>query len=234
MYQHTASTSQVTPAGSPQNAQGPRADCPALCARAFGGCLRALRPAQQSLMALPSTLGQPVPPPLDLWLLAWRRAHRFWIAALRIRVAVGYWWRRQHPHGSRNRSFNGSDDRGVQCLTPRPQSLWFPSQWTCLSGQRLNRVILHWFSVSSPALWTLRDAHIHHGQLRTPRGRQTSRGRIPKHIERMGREAVRSFLAHRAQLARAAPLSALQTPFHTPSMWTIAEVRKQRDLSGRY
>ena len=187
-------------------------------------------------MALPSTLGQPVPPLLPPWLVAWLRVHRSFNAACQIRVAVGAWWQRFKSRYGSMRHPLGVASRSMEPSQVRLCSSWQPGIDGTTDRQWANLNLGHflWFAGTPATHRTLSNGHQSNREDRTPRDRRKPHGRIPSAVMHMGREASRSYVAHRAQLAHAAALSTFQTPLHMLSRRALAEIRRQNDLSGRY
>ena len=188
--------------------------CPRLCARTLDGRLSVRPPVHRSSMALPFTVGRPAPPPLALWLLAWLAAHRSFLAACQIRVAVGaWWWRRKRGRGSLRRLIGAAIPR-IEFTQVRTRRCWGHDIDGTTDGQRVIWRSLLRQAATEAAQRTLKDALQNYGMDRTRRGHNRPHGRLPTIILRLDHVSQRSYMAHRAEMTRTATLSAFQTTLH--------------------
>ena len=185
-------------------------------------------------MALPSTLGQPVPPPLPPWLVAWLRAHRSFIAMCQVRVAVGSWWRRrQHDRGSLGHPL-GVAFPLTALSSMRPHSPQDSDIDRTTDGQRVNQRTFLWTAAAEAAHGTFKDTLKYYENGPTPSGRYRQCGSLPQSLWPMDHETRSAYVAHRAQQTRAAALSAFQTLPYMPSWRELAAARRQHGFIGLY
>ena len=190
---------------------------PGLCARVLGGRLSVFPPACRATMAWPFSarqLAQPAPPQS---LQVWHAAHRSWLAACQINVAMRRWWHQTRTgNGSMSPSCEGDVGRAA-AQQRRAETQWFAVHDGMSSGPWDNHSNSQWSTVLPSARTTLTEAHYVCGQYRTPRGRNGQHGRLPGCISGADPETRCAYVAQRAQLTRAAALSAFQTLHHTSS-----------------
>ena len=145
------------------------------------------------------------------------QTHRSWLAACQINVAMQRWWRRTRTgNGSMSPSCEGDVGRAA-AQQRRAETQWFAVHDGMSSGPWDNHSNSQWSTVLPSARTTLTEAHYVCGQYRTPRGRNGQHGRLPGCISGADPETICAYVAQRAQLTRAAALSAFQTLHHTSS-----------------
>ena len=127
-----------------------------------------------------------------------------------------WWCRTRTGIGSMSPSSEGDVGRAAG-QQRRAESQWLAVNDGMSSMPWDNHGNSQWSTILPSARTTLTDAHYVCGQYGTPRGRNGQHGRLPRCTSGADPETSRVHMAQRAQLTRAATLSALQTSLHLPS-----------------
>jgi hypothetical protein len=193
-----------------------RCAAPGLCARALDGRLSVFPPACRATMARPVSARQRAQPAPPQSLQVWLAAHRSFLAACRINVAVRMWWRGRR-RGDGSMSPTDECDLGRAAGEQRrAETQWFAVHDGMSSGQWDNQGNSLTSTVIPTPHRTSTGAHYLYGHSRTPKGRNGLCGRLPKCLSGADRETRCAYVAQRSQLTRASALSALQTSLHLP------------------